>query len=153
MQTMADQSILKSAVLPASPMPLLGWESFRKDYGASTWQWLAAATKPRSNQVKQKVMETLGSSQYTILKADTGFSWHLDLWASQVWSTLQVFVIQICLLIDAIAYKTEVWWFSQYSDRSGQLGIDRERINVYYNIPSRLNVFLQTRNVKEIVTE
>ena len=58
---------------------LLGWESFRKDYGASTWQWLAAATKPRSNQVKQKVMETLDSSQYTILKANTGFSWHLDL--------------------------------------------------------------------------
>ena len=58
---------------------LLGWESFRKDYGASTWQWLAAATKPRSSQVKQKIMETLDSLQYTILKANTGFSWHLDL--------------------------------------------------------------------------
>ena len=27
----------------------LGWESFRKDYGAHTWQWLTAATKPRSS--------------------------------------------------------------------------------------------------------
>ena len=25
----------------------LGWEGFRKDYGADTWKWITAATKPR----------------------------------------------------------------------------------------------------------
>ena len=25
----------------------LGWEGFRKDYGAETWQWITAAMKPR----------------------------------------------------------------------------------------------------------
>ena len=25
----------------------LGWEAFRKDYGASTWQWITAATDAR----------------------------------------------------------------------------------------------------------
>ena len=43
--------------------------------------------------------------------------------------------------------------FQQYYAWSGQLGIDRAKFNVYYKNPARLNVFLQTRHVTEIVTE
>ena len=43
--------------------------------------------------------------------------------------------------------------FQQYYAWSGQLGIDRGMINVYFKNPGRRNVFLQTRHITEIVTE
>ena len=118
--------------------PLHGWESFRAGFGASTWEWLTAATRPRWT-FWERIAKFMGN----ILCANQISSrlWEYE-WGFFGESGKYGFGNFRNICLDPTC--------------SGVLGVERKAFKVFFKAPSRFltrsNVFLQARHVEKIST-
>ena len=112
--------------------PQLGWSDFRSDYGSASWRWLAAATRARWLSWDTIVSHTSHSIIRLLLMSG---------------SMSEPSLVKIAGLIMKLSHgcdKTVVL--------AEVVGVRRESIKVLFKNPSRMNVFLQIREVDKIET-
>ena len=112
--------------------PQLGWSDFRSDYGSASWRWLAAATRARWLSWDTIVSHT----SHSIIR--------LLLMSGSMSEPSLVKIAGLKMKISRGCDKTVVL--------AEVVGVRRESIKVLFKNPSRMNVFLQIREVDKIET-
>ena len=136
--------------------PDFGWSGFREHYSSSTWQWLTAATKARSENESPNptYIEAIVCSPNSIT-----LNRFMLLSASMSETALtKVAGKYTCFPCDTMMMMTQIntKWHHDDPDKykvfflSGTLGVDRRHIRTFFKDPSRLNVFQQIRTVDRI---